>query len=118
MNEELRMKGKIRKGDKVKVLGGKDSGKEAVIEKISHKEGKVWMAGINVYKRHVKKNEQYNIEGGIIDIIKPLDASSVGLICPNCKKITRIGFAINKNGKIRICRKCKKAIDKGDKKSE
>lgn len=103
-------KSKLRKGDKVKVLAGKDSGKEGAIEKVSSKEGKVWMAGINVYKRHVKKNEQYNIEGGIIDIIKPLNISDVALICPNCKKVTRIGFEVTKKGKVRICRKCKKEI--------
>jgi len=111
------LKTRVKKGDKVKVLLGKDRGKEGVIERVSHKKGKVWIPAINVYKRHIRKNTQYNIEGGVIDVIKPLDISDVALICPNCKKQTRVGFEVTKTGKIRICRKCKKPIDsKGDKK--
>ncbi len=102
---------KLKKGDKIKVLLGKDRGKEGKVERISLKEGRVWIPGVNVYKRHVKKNTQYNTEGGVIDVIKPVDISDVALICPSCKKITRIGFQVGKNGKVRICRKCKKEID-------
>ena len=111
LNQELKINRKIRKGDKVLVLLGKDRGKEGIIERISHKEGKIWIPATNTYKRHVKKNAQYNIEGGIIDVIKPLDLSDVAIICPNCKKQTRVGFEVTKNGKTRICRKCKKPID-------
>lgn len=102
---------KLKKGDRVKVMLGKDNTKEGNIERIDWKKGKVWIAGVNVYKRHVKK--QANIEGGIIDIIKPLDISNVVLICPNCDRSTRVGFQIDKDGKkSRVCKKCKKVIDK------
>jgi large subunit ribosomal protein L24 len=101
---------KLRKGDKVRVLLGKDRGKEAVVERMDTKKGEVWLPGINVYKRHVRKSAQLNVEGGVIDIIKPLNISNVELICPNCKKPTRVGFEIKKGDKIRICRKCKKEI--------
>lgn len=102
---------KIKKGDKVKVLLGKDRGKEGTVEKVMAKKGKVFVERINLYKRHVKKMQ--NIEGGIIEIPKPLDISNVALICPNCKKITRVGFKMEGETKIRICKKCGKEIGKG-----
>ena len=111
MIKDLRLKikkSKLKKGDKVKILLGKDSGKEGTIEKVLSKNGRVFVGGANLYKRHVKKTGQ--MEGGIIEIPKSLNISNVGLICPNCKKVTRIGFKIDGNTKTRICRRCKKEI--------
>lgn len=99
---------KIRKGDKVKILLGKDRGKEGSVEYVKVKEMKVFVGGANIYKRHVKKQGQ--IEGGIINIPKPMDVSNVALICPNCKKVTRVGFKKLGDLKIRVCRKCGKEI--------
>lgn len=99
---------KLKKGDKVKILLGKDRGKEGTIEYVVGKDDKVFVGGANLYKRHVKKMQ--NIEGGIIDLPKPLDISNVGLVCPNCKKVTRVGYQNIKDNKIRICKKCKKEI--------
>lgn len=90
------------------VLLGKDRGKSGAVERVLDKEKKVVIAGINIYKRHVKKQRQ--IEGGIIDIIKPLDISNVALICPNCRKPTRVGFQVEGDNKVRVCRKCRKEI--------
>ena len=101
-------KSKIKKGDKVKVLLGKDRGKEGTVEFVKTKDQKVFVGGVNLYKRHVKK--QGTIEGGIIDIPKPLDVSNVVLICPNCKKVTRVGFKKAGNDKVRICKKCGKEV--------
>lgn len=101
---------KIKKGDKVKVLLGKDRGKEGKVVLVLVKTGKVFVEGVNLYKRHVKK--QGSVEGGIIDLPKPLDESNVALVCPNCKKITRVGYIMAGNEKVRICRKCKKEINK------
>lgn len=100
---------KIKKGDKVKILLGKDRGKEGTVEYVKGKDKKVFVGGANLYKRHVKK--QGTIEGGIINIPKPLDISNVGLVCPNCKKVTRIGFKIVGNEKVRVCKKCEKEIN-------
>ncbi len=97
---------KIKKGDKVKIILGKDRGKEGNVAYVKAGEGKVFVEGANIYKRHVKKQGQ--IEGGIINIPKPLDVSNVGLICPNCKKVTRVGFKVVGKDKMRICKKCKK----------
>lgn len=99
---------KIRKGDKVKILLGKDRGKEGKVEFVSGKRKKVFVSGANLYKRHVRK--QGTIEGGIIDIPKPLNISNVALVCPNCNKITRVGFKLEKDLKMRICKKCGKEI--------
>ena len=99
---------KIKKGDKVKIMLGKDNGKEGTVEYVMAKEGKVFIGGANLYKRHVKKMQ--NIEGGIIDLPKPMDISNVSLICPNCKKVTRVGFKTEGTTKERICKKCGKEI--------
>ena len=99
---------KIKKGDQVQVLAGKDSGKSGAVEKVLSKEGKVVVVGVNIYKRHVKK--QGEIQGGIIDVRKPIDISNVALVCPNCKKTTRVGFDLANGEKKRVCKKCKKTI--------
>lgn len=99
---------KLKKGDKVKILLGKDRGKEGQVEYISHKKNKVFVGGVNLYKRHVKKSG--DMQGGIIDIPKPLAVSNVALICPNCNKVSRIGYSVLENDKVRICKKCKKEI--------
>ncbi len=99
---------KVKKGDKVKILLGKDRGKTGKVEYVLAKDNRVFVGGANLYKRHVKKMQ--NTEGGIIDIPKSLDISNVGLICPDCQKVTRAGFKIAVNEKLRICKKCKKEI--------
>lgn len=108
---------KIKKGDRVKVLLGKDRGKEGTVELIRADDNRVFVGGANLYKRHVKKTG--GMEGGIIDIPKSLNISNVGLICPNCKKLAKVGYSLEGKTKIRICKKCKKEIvysSKGGKK--
>lgn len=102
---------KIKKGDNVKVLIGKDKGKVAPVEAIYPAREMVLIAGVNEFKRHVKSRAQ-NQKSEIVTITKPLPVSNVALICPKCKKPTRIGFEIKKDGKkVRVCRKCNKEID-------
>lgn len=96
---------KIKKGDKIKVITGKDKGREGTVERVYRKSKKVLIQGVNLFKRHLKKSEQ-SPQGGIIDIPRPILVSKVMLICPNCKKTTRVGFKIEKNKKFRICKKC------------
>lgn len=102
---------KVKKGDKVQILLGKDRGKTGTVEYILGKEKRVFVGGVNLYKRHVRK--QGTIEGGIIDIPKSLDISNIALICPNCNKATRIGFKHEGGNKVRICKKCNKGINNG-----
>lgn len=99
---------KIRKGDNVKVLIGKDSGRTGSVERVLGKINKVVVGGINIYKRSVKK--MGDTQGRVIDLVKPVDISNIALVCPNCKKPTRVGFKVEKDTKVRICKKCKKEI--------
>ncbi len=100
---------KLIKGDTVKIIKGKDSGKTGKIEKIYPKAGKAVVEGINQYKRHIKaKTAQQKSE--IVIITKPLPMSNIALLCPKCKKPTRVGYKMLKDSKVRICRKCSAQI--------
>jgi len=104
---------KIRKGDKVVVTLGKDRGREGVIKKVFKKKSMLLVEGVNKSKKHVKPRGKEQ-KGGIIEIEKPVSVSKVAIICPSCKKPTRIGFQCDKVGqKKRICRKCNGLIDGG-----
>lgn len=100
---------KIHAQDKVKILLGKDRGRTGKVVRVLTKTGKVLVEGMNLSKRHVKK--MGNIEGGIIDIVKPIDISNVAIICPNCNQPARVGFSIKDDQKVRRCKKCKKEIE-------
>ena len=100
---------KLKKGDNVKIVLGKDKGKSGKIEKVFTKTQKVLITGVNQYKRHFKARSQ-NQPSEIITITKPMWAYNVVPICPHCKKETRIGFRVEKNDKIRVCKKCEKKI--------
>lgn len=100
---------KFRIGDNVKITAGKDKGRDGKIEKIFPKVLKVLVPGINLYKKHVKGFQGQ--KGGIYDIPRPLGLGKIALICPKCKKVTRIGFSTKGEKKARICKKCNKEID-------
>lgn len=100
---------KLVKNDEIKVVAGKDKGKTGKVEKVFSKESKVLVAGVNQYKRHMKAREQGQ-QSEIITITKPLPVANVQLICPKCKKITRVGYKVEGEKKVRICRKCKATI--------
>lgn len=89
---------KLKKGDKVRVTAGKDRGKEGVVEKVWPKNDRVTVPGVNMYKRHLKPRGEGQ-HGGIHDVVRPLAAGKVALICPKCKQVTRLS-------KRRVCRKC------------
>lgn len=109
-----RWKIKLKKGDTVVVLSGKDRGREGKIKRVLTWENKVIVEGINVVKKHVKAQGK-DRPGGVLEIEKPLWVCKVALKCPNCGKATRIGWLLDKEGrKYRICRKCKGLIDKKD----
>jgi len=103
---------KLKKGDSVKILIGKDKGREGKIEMIFPKKDTVLIPGVNIYKKHVKKEAARDNKGGIYEIPRPIAISKVALVCPKCKKTTRVGWQIVKNKKERVCKKCKKLIDK------
>ncbi|MFZ6035070.1 MAG: 50S ribosomal protein L24 [Patescibacteria group bacterium] len=100
---------KIKKGDKVKVIAGKDRGREGKVEKVYKNSSRVLISGVNQYKRHVRKNDQMP-QGGIIDVPRPIDASKLMVVCPKCNKLTRVGYKVEKSKKVRICLKCDSKI--------
>ena len=97
---------KLKKGDRVKVIAGKDLGKDGVIMRVIPEKNKVIVEGVNIAKKH-QRPTRATMQGGIIDKDMPLNASNVALICGSCGA-TRIGYRFDDAGKkIRICRKCK-----------
>ena len=97
---------KIRKDDRVRILAGKDRGKEGTVTRAIPESNKVIVSGMNVAKKHQKPTSS-TTQGGIIDKEMPLPVSNVAIICKSCGKPTRIGFRFESDGsKVRICRKC------------
>ena len=96
---------KIRKGDTVRVIAGKDLGKEGtVIRAIPERERVIVDSGINVAKRHQRATSAPD-QGGIIDKEMPIHVSNVAILCGKCGP-TRIGMKVEGGEKRRICRKC------------
>lgn len=100
---------KIKKGDKVKIIYGKDKGRVGLVERVYRKNNEVLIPGINIYKKHIKKNEKMP-QGGTVEVPRPLDLAKIMLVCPKCKKTTRIGYVIEQGKKFRVCKKCKSRI--------
>lgn len=100
---------KLKKGDEVIVILGKDKGRKGKIERVFPKTGKVLIPGINIVKKHLKPRKEGE-KGGIVEIAKPIAVSKVALICPKCGKKTRVGWLITKETKERICKKCQAVI--------
>jgi large subunit ribosomal protein L24 len=96
---------KIKKGDRVVVLKGKDRGKEGTVMRVLPTEGKVIVDGVNVAKKHQKPTKS-TMQGGIIDKDMPIDASNVAIISPKDGKATRVGYKVDSDGtKVRICKR-------------
>jgi large subunit ribosomal protein L24 len=96
---------KIRKGDTVVVVTGKDKGKQGVVQRAFPRLNKVVVDGVNQKKKHVKPS-QSNPDGSIVDIYAPIDASDVMLLDPKTKKQTRVGFKVDEKGKkVRVAKK-------------
>ena len=100
---------KLHKGDQILVTGGKDKGSKGKVDRIFEENQTVLVAGVNMYKRHLKRRDDKN-PGGMVDLPRPLSVGKVALICPKCKQPTRIGYEITAKGKKRICRKCKQSL--------
>ena len=97
---------RIKKGDKVQVLSGKDQGKQASVVRAFPAEGRVIVEGVHVAKRHAKPTRA-TMQGGVIDKFMPISVSSVAIVCSSCGVPTRIGMRVDEQGrKIRVCRKC------------
>jgi large subunit ribosomal protein L24 len=96
---------KIKKGDRVRVLSGKDRGKEGVVMRALPEKGKVIVEGVNVAKKH-QRPTRMTMQGGIIDKDMPLDVSNVAIVSPGDGKPTRVGYRRDDQGrKVRVCKR-------------
>ncbi len=101
----------VRKGDLVKVIAGRDKGKEGRIVRSVPKEERVVVEKVNLVKRHQKPTPDL-AQGGIITKEAPIHVSNVMLVCPSCKKATRVAHKFLDNGKkVRACKKCGASIE-------
>jgi large subunit ribosomal protein L24 len=118
---------KIKKGDTVRILRGKDRGKEGRVLESLPKEGRVIVENLNIAKRHRRPRPIQNssrmggpsmIPGGIFDMAAPLPVSNVMLVCPVCKQPTRIGTVLktekDKTLRVRVCKNdgCGQEVDR------
>src|SRR4051794_31001770 len=94
---------KIKKGDSVLIISGKDRGKTGQIEAVFPVTNRVMVAGANLYKKHMKPSAKHP-QGGIIELSRSLHASNVMIIESETKKPTRIGYAYDNQDKVRIAR--------------
>ena len=100
----------IKTGDKVRVIAGKDKGKEGNVKKIFAAQNRVIVEGINKVKKHQKPNNA-NPNGGVIDTEAAISASNVMLIDPSTNESTRVGYKFVDGKKVRVAKKSGKTID-------
>ncbi len=104
---------KIRKGDTVKILSGKDVGKTGVVHSVSPKKETLIVSGVNMIKKAQKRSGMsVSTQAGIIQREGPIHISNVALVCKNCGKATRVGFKeVGEGQKARFCKKCGEVND-------
>ena len=96
---------RIKKGDTVQVLSGNDKGKTGEVLEVMPKTGKIIVKGVNIRKKHVKPRKQGD-EGGIIPVECSIFSAKVNVVCPKCNKPTKIGYEMDKDKKVCVCKKC------------
>jgi large subunit ribosomal protein L24 len=102
---------KIKKNDTVQVLSGKDRGKQGQVRQVMPKEGRAYVTGVNMVKKHMRPRTMQQT-GGIIEMEAPIYLAKLAVVCPNCNQPTRIGIHIHPEGrKVRYCKKCKEEIE-------
>jgi large subunit ribosomal protein L24 len=101
----------IRRNDTVKVIAGRDKGKEGRVLRVFPNDAKVLVEHVMMVKKHVRPNPQRNIKGGIAEQESRIAISNVQLVCPSCGPV-RIGHEMKGDRKVRVCRKCGNQLDK------
>ena len=101
----------VRQGDRVRVITGKDAGKEGKVLRSFPETQRVVVEGANMLKKH-QRPTQRRPQGGILEIEGKIHASNVMLVCPSCGQATRVGRRRDDGVRIRVCKKCGKDIDK------
>jgi len=101
----------IKRNDTVKVITGRDKGKEGRVLRVFPAEGKILVEHVMMVKKHVRPNPQRNVQGGIAEQESRIALSNVQLVCPTCGPV-RIGHEVRGDRKVRICKKCGSTLDK------
>jgi len=100
---------KLKKGDNIKVLAGKDRGKTGAVLRAMPEDNKIVIDGLNLFKKRSRPKRQGE-KGQTVLVPRPIPVAKVALICSSCKQPTRIGFRIDGAKKVRYCKKCKATI--------
>ena len=101
----------IRRNDTVKVISGRDKGKEGRVLRVFPNDAKLLVEHVMLVKKHVRPNPQRNIKGGIAEQESRIAISNVQLVCPTCGPV-RIGHEVRGDRKVRVCKKCGTTLDK------
>jgi large subunit ribosomal protein L24 len=101
----------IRRNDTVKVITGRDKGKEGRVLRVFPDDSKLLVEHVMIVKKHVRPNPQRNIKGGIAEQESRIALSNVQLVCPSCGPV-RIGHEVRGDRKVRVCKKCGTTLDK------
>jgi large subunit ribosomal protein L24 len=101
----------IRRNDNVKVITGRDKGKEGRVLRVFPNDAKLLVEHVMMVKKHVRPNPQRNIKGGIAEQESRIALSNVQLVCPTCGPV-RIGHEMQGERKVRVCKKCGTTLDK------
>jgi large subunit ribosomal protein L24 len=102
---------KIKKDDRVRVLSGKNAGREGRVLKIFTEKDSALVERINMVKRHTKAGGKVGQQGGIIEKEAPIKLAKLMLICPKCTKPTRVGIRKVEGERARYCKKCQEQLE-------
>jgi len=105
---------RIKKGDTVEVIAGKDKGVRGAVLRVIPKKDRVVIERVNVVKKHQKPVQagRGQVQPGIIEFEAPIHLSNVMIVCTQCSEKTRVGYRVTEDGKkVRVCRKCGADID-------
>lgn len=102
----------IRRNDNVRVITGRDKGKEGRVLRVIPREGKVLVEHVMMVKKAVRKNPQRNIKGGIAEQESPISISNVALVCNSCKRPVRLGHELRGDRHVRVCKSCGNTLEK------
>ena len=102
---------KLRKNDTVKVIAGRDKGKQGRVLRVFPEKGKLLVEHVMMVKKHVRPNPQRNVKGGIAEQESPISISNVLLMCAQCGPV-RVGHEVRGERKVRVCRKCGTTLEK------
>ena len=101
----------IRRNDTVKVITGRDKGKEGRVLRVFPNDNKILVEHVMIVKKHVRPNPQRNVKGGIAEQESRIALSNVQLVCGTCGPV-RIGREVRGDRKVRVCKKCGTTLDK------